>query len=678
MTINKDVTILGVNAGVAGNGARAPELVINGGLYITADGVTIDGVKITWAVQAGGVDLPSGVVVQADGSPSRTRCSTAAVLPAARPFSVVAGTEDLTVTQNLVSGWPVGAYIVIGATGSIDHNAFVDNGNGVVTESVDLVISDNSFEDSVGAHIALTPFAATATVADFVFNNNFLDLDVKPNPITIFPNGGAGQEIFGSNVAESFRGDFFSGPFTFHGGGGNDIAIGSTGDDTFFGDAGDDAYIYRPGSGADTFNSFVAGLNTDDHVDISAFPGITSFAQVLSLATQVGEDTVIDFGGGDVLTLANVLKDSLAEEDFGFNDAPVAQAGSASGNEDTVISGSAVATDFDNTAAQLTYSLVGVNGGATHGTVSLNPDGSFTYVPAANFNGGDSFSFKANDGALDSNTASIAIIVAPVNDPPVLGGDDAITVPEGGTVAVTDRRPTASDVDSSDAQLVYTVTGTSHGTVLNSGVASSTFTQADLVANLISFQHDGGELPGSFTVSLTDGAAPAQSATVNAIISPSLNDAPNDITGGPLAVDENSALGALAGVLTGQDPDNASFTYTLTDNAGGRFAINNSGQVSVANGVLLDFEQNASHSIGVRVTDPGGLSFDKAFTVAVNDLNPETAIGDAGTISLSAASPTTPSTGKAGTMSCAAAAATITSRAAAATTRRSARPATTR
>ena len=127
-----------------------------------------------------------------------------------------------------------------------------------------------------------------------------------------------------------------------------------------------------------------------------------------------------------------------------LNDAPVAQAGAASGNEDTTIFGNAVATDVDNTAAQLTYSLVGANGGATHGTVSLNPDGSFTYAPAAEFSGGDSFSFKANDGALDSNTASIAITVAPVNDAPVLGGDDAITVPEGGTVAVTTADLTAT------------------------------------------------------------------------------------------------------------------------------------------------------------------------------------------------------------------------------------------
>ncbi|MFQ5590125.1 MAG: Ig-like domain-containing protein, partial [Phycisphaerae bacterium] len=42
-----------------------------------------------------------------------------------------------------------------------------------------------------------------------------------------------------------------------------------------------------------------------------------------------------------------------------------------------------------------------------------------TYNPNANFNGADSFTFKANDGTVDSNTATVSITVSPVNDPPV-------------------------------------------------------------------------------------------------------------------------------------------------------------------------------------------------------------------------------------------------------------------
>src|SRR5215204_6691277 len=79
-----------------------------------------------------------------------------------------------------------------------------------------------------------------------------------------------------------------------------------------------------------------------------------------------------------------------------------------------------------------------------------------------------------------------------------------------------------------------------------------------------------------------DGTFPA--ATV-------LNAAPTDITGGPLAIAQNSPNGALVGTVTGQDPDGQPLAYALTDNGGGRFAIDNAGNITVANGVLLDFEQ---------------------------------------------------------------------------------------
>ncbi len=60
--------------------------------------------------------------------------------------------------------------------------------------------------------------------------------------------------------------------------------------------------------------------------------------------------------------------------------------------------------------------------GPSNGTLSLGQDGSFTYTPNANFNGSDSFTYKANDGADDSNVATVTITVTPVNDAPVLSG----------------------------------------------------------------------------------------------------------------------------------------------------------------------------------------------------------------------------------------------------------------
>ena len=72
--------------------------------------------------------------------------------------------------------------------------------------------------------------------------------------------------------------------------------------------------------------------------------------------------------------------------------------------------------DIDTPQANLTAILVT---GPTHAaSFTLNPDGSFSYAPATNFNGADSFTYKANDGASDSNLAMVTIAVNPVNDAP--------------------------------------------------------------------------------------------------------------------------------------------------------------------------------------------------------------------------------------------------------------------
>ena len=46
---------------------------------------------------------------------------------------------------------------------------------------------------------------------------------------------------------------------------------------------------------------------------------------------------------------------------------------------------------------------------AAHGTVVVNTDGTYTYTPNPDFNGADSFTFTANDGAGGSNTATISL-----------------------------------------------------------------------------------------------------------------------------------------------------------------------------------------------------------------------------------------------------------------------------
>jgi hypothetical protein len=84
---------------------------------------------------------------------------------------------------------------------------------------------------------------------------------------------------------------------------------------------------------------------------------------------------------------------------------------------------------------------------------------------------------------------------------------------------------------------------------------------------------------------------------------------------------ENSSNGAVVTTVTGLDRDAGNtLTYSLTNNAGGRFAINSTtGQITVANGSLLDFEAATSHAVVVRGTDQGGLTYDRTMTIAVTN-----------------------------------------------------------
>jgi hypothetical protein len=66
-------------------------------------------------------------------------------------------------------------------------------------------------------------------------------------------------------------------------------------------------------------------------------------------------------------------------------------------------------------------------------TFALNGDGSFTYVPDPDFNGGDSFTYHASDGTLSSGTVTVTITVDAVNDAPsfVSGGDVSVNAADG-------------------------------------------------------------------------------------------------------------------------------------------------------------------------------------------------------------------------------------------------------
>jgi Ca2+-binding RTX toxin-like protein len=103
--------------------------------------------------------------------------------------------------------------------------------------------------------------------------------------------------------------------------------------------------------------------------------------------------------------------------------------------------------------------------------------------------------------------------------------------------------------------------------------------------------------------------------------------APTEIQLSTPTIPELSMVGQVVGKLTATDAPGDTATFTLVDNAGGRFVIVGD-ELRVASGVLLDYEQAVSHTIRVQVTDGDGLTYDRTISVAVTDRNPETAHGD--------------------------------------------------
>jgi Ca2+-binding RTX toxin-like protein len=102
-----------------------------------------------------------------------------------------------------------------------------------------------------------------------------------------------------------------------------------------------------------------------------------------------------------------------------------------------------------------------------------------------------------------------------------------------------------------------------------------------------------------------------------------LNDPPTDISLDKNNVNENVPVGTLVGNFSTVDQDNNdTFTYTLVDGAG---ATDNSRFILTADGTLKinvvpDFETKPSYSIRVKTTDAKGLSYEKTFTVLINNL----------------------------------------------------------
>jgi uncharacterized repeat protein (TIGR01451 family) len=239
-----------------------------------------------------------------------------------------------------------------------------------------------------------------------------------------------------------------------------------------------------------------------------------------------------DLSGSTTITVtvtginSQTSSDSFVLNVTAVNDAPQAKDDSYSTSENTPLNVAAPGvlandTDIDNSTLK---ALVVSN--PSNGTLALNQNGSFLYTPNAGFSGTDSFTYKANDGELDSNVATVTI-----------------SVNEGGTLQFNSA---TYGVNENAGSIAITITRTG-GTA---GTATVLFETSDGTATSSDYT------TVSQTVTFADGEA---SKTVNVPVTNDSNDEADDTVN--LKLSNAGGSGQLgtpsSAVLTITDDDNA-------------------------------------------------------------------------------------------------------------------------
>jgi Ca2+-binding RTX toxin-like protein len=333
------------------------------------------------------------------------------------------------------------------------------------------------------------------------------------------------------------------------------------------------------------------------------------------------------------------------------------------------VAGGAAVSGSGTGSVQLTGSQAEIN-------ATLSAANGVSYTPTPNVNGADTLTMTTDDGT-DQDVDLINIGVAAVNDAPTVSGDgseEAAPIVEdepsatGQTVSAlfggqySDGADQVAGGSSADAFAGVAVTAngssgasgqwqyhngaawvdigpaSSGAAVLLSAGTSVRFNPAldfvgaapTLTVHLV--DASGGAIASGSVANLsaTGGTTSYSSGTV--VLSQQVldgNEPPTGVTG-TLSVEEFPDNGTVVGTVSGQDPDSSVFTYALVNDAGGRFDIDaNTGVVTVQDGLLIDYEQQSSHTIRVAVTDDEGATSEFDMVVGVTDEHGEFVIGDA-------------------------------------------------
>ncbi|WP_374568230.1 Ig-like domain-containing protein [Ideonella sp.] len=340
------------------------------------------------------------------------------------------------------------------------------------------------------------------------------------------------------------------------------------GNDTLSGDGGN---VFSLGTGAAHGTVVVNADGTFTYTPAANYNGPDSFTYTLTDAD------------GDVSTATVTL--NIASVD----DLPVAKNDTFAATEDTVLNGSVAGND---TLSGDGGNVFAIGTGAAHGTVVVNADGTFTYTPAANYNGTDSFTYTLTDADGDVSTATVTLNVGAVDDLPVAKADTFAATED----TVLNGSVAGNDTLSGDGGNVFSLdTGAAHGTVVVNADGTFTYTPA---AN-----YNG---PDSFTYTLTDADGDVSTATVTLNVA-SVVDLPTAKNDTFAATEDTVLKGSVAG------------NDTLSGDGGNTFALG----TGAAHGTVV-VNANGTFTYTPAANHNGPDSFTYTLTDADGDVSTAT------------------------------------------------------
>ncbi len=322
--------------------------------------------------------------------------------------------------------------------------------------------------------------------------------------------GGAYHDLlYGASGEEALSGqggnDFLKGldgDDLLNGDDGDDSLEGGLGDDTIYGGYGNDYYIFNRGDGKDLIFDiagnqdtlmFGVGITADDIVPVVQGDNILiglkeegksfdELSDVITIEFQLIENFTIEnieFYDGTTISLNSILKPEI-------NDITLTL------QEDNSINGV-----INNIDTSLAYSIVTM---PLNGTFTINEKGEYIYSPNQNYNGSDTATLKVTNEYGLSDTVTITLNVAPVNDSPE--AFDA-TVEAIEDTLYNGVLPQASDVDSDT--LTYSLkTQPTNGTVVVNEDGTYTYTPNENFNGEENFTYEvsDGELVSEATITL--------------------------------------------------------------------------------------------------------------------------------------------------------------------------------